>query len=785
MYGPTECTVDSTVARIRVAGRRPVIGRPVSNAKHYILDGYLQPVPVGVVGELHIGGEAVGRGYLNRPEMTAEKFIPDLFSGEPGGRLYKTGDLVRCLPDGNIECLGRADHQVKIRGFRIELGEIEAVLSEHPDLKDATVWPWEEGGRKRLAAYVVPRRNEIQSDTADLRDFLRQRLPDYMIPSAFIFMDELPLTPNRKVDRRALPAPDESQAEQLMKQYVAPTTTEETVLADIWAEVLGIKQVGVYDNFFELGGDSILSIQVIARANQAGLRLTPRKLFEAPTVAELAKEAGKAPAIQAEQGIVEGPVPLTPIMHWFFSQDLPEPHHFNQSILFEVQEALDPLFLQRALGYLLEHHDALRLRFKQRDTGWEATNAGVDGVVPFEWIDLSKVAKEDHAREIEVRAAGLQASLDLINGPLMRVAYFHLGELPDRLVIIIHHLAVDVISWRILLEDLLGAYRQLKAGESVRLPCKTTPFRDWARRLSEYALTDAVQRDLPHWRAILKRRGTPLPVDYPGGSKAESLAREIFISLTPEETDFLVEKVKGVFGTEVEEVLLTALATSVSKWSGSERIVIDLEGHGREDLFEDMDISRTVGWFTALRPVTLKVRKTDDIKSTLLSVKEQLRKTPTRGLTYGLLAYSRTLSNDLKWDHLSRESEIIFNYVGMIDKMLDKSLPVRFSEGSIGSLRSPQWKRRHSFVINGGIFQGSVRLKWSYSAGLYSSDSVKRLTEDFIGTLRDIIEECRSFDREIYTPSDFPELELDQSDIDALMSEIGSETHEGQPTRLA
>jgi len=354
-YGPTETVVGCCVYQVpegeHIEGSVP-IGRPIINTQLYILDPNLQPVPLGVPGELYIGGAGVARGYLNRPELTAKCFIPDPFTptargggqGGAGARLYKTGDLCRYLPDGNIEFLGRTDHQIKIHGFRIELGEIEAVLSQHPGVQETVALAREDTpGSKRLVAYFVSVQDPAPT-VSELRGFLKEKLPEYMIPSAFVTLDSLPLTPNGKVDRRALPAPDQSRPD-LEAEYVAPRTPEEEILASIWAQLLDVDQVGVHDSFFELGGDSILSIQVIARVNQAGLRLTPRQIFQHPTVAELAAVAGTGPTIQAEQGIMEGPLPLTPIQRWFFERRLPEPHHWNQTVLLEVPPDLINDFL--------------------------------------------------------------------------------------------------------------------------------------------------------------------------------------------------------------------------------------------------------------------------------------------------------------------------------------------------------------------------------------------------------------------------------------------------------
>jgi amino acid adenylation domain-containing protein len=363
-YGPTEATITATVYEpdFKKAENQTScvpIGRPIANTQIYILDNNLQPVPIGIVGELYIGGAGVARGYLNRPELTQEKFIPNPFGDS---KLYKTGDLARYLSDGNIEFIGRIDNQVKIRGFRIELGEIESVLNTHPHVKQAIVIAREDHpGSQRLVAYVVTNSNTL--DTKQLHSELKQKLPNYMIPSAFMLLDALPLTPNGKVDRKALPAPDKS-SQNAQIDVVSPSTSTQEILAKIWAEVLGVEQVSIYDNFFELGGDSILSIQVVTRANEAGLVLTPKQLFQHQTIADLSTVIATNTSVKAEQGVVTGTVPLTPIQHWFFEQNLPNPSHYNQSVMLEVSPDFNPKLLEQVIQQLLIHHDALRLRFE-------------------------------------------------------------------------------------------------------------------------------------------------------------------------------------------------------------------------------------------------------------------------------------------------------------------------------------------------------------------------------------------------------------------------------------
>ncbi|HEY0606761.1 MAG TPA: amino acid adenylation domain-containing protein, partial [Herpetosiphonaceae bacterium] len=482
VFGLTETAITSTLYHVpsdpTEGGKwsELPIGRPVANTQIYALDARLQPVPIGVPGELFIGGDGLARNYLNQPGQTAARFVPNPFSDVPGARLYRTGDLVRYRPDGNLEFLGRSDAQVKVRGFRVELGEVEAALGQHPGVRDAVVILRGDGpGGKQLVAYVVENqepRTENQGNSpepgsrflvlgsSELRSFLLDRLPEYMVPSAFVLLDVLPLTSHGKVDRAALPAPDTARPE-LAETFAAPQTATETLLAAIWASVLRREQIGIHDNFFALGGDSILSIQIIARANQAGLRLTPRQLFQHQTIASLAAVAGTAPEQTAEQGLVTGPVPLTPIQHWFFTQDLPERHHWNQSALFEVRQPLDGALLEQAVQQVLAHHDALRLRVERTADGWRQINPGLDATPLVQAFDLRAVPLGEQAAAITQAATQLQTSLDLHSGPLLRVGSFTLGDdQPGRLLLVVHHLAVDTVSWGILLEDLQTAYAQ-------------------------------------------------------------------------------------------------------------------------------------------------------------------------------------------------------------------------------------------------------------------------------------------------------------------------------------
>ncbi len=780
-YGPTEAVVGCCTYQVphhqHQSGSIP-IGRPIANSQLYVLNSYLQPVPTGVPGELYIGGVGLARGYLHQPDLTAEKFIPNPFSDIPGERLYKTGDLACYRPDGNLEFLGRVDHQVKIRGFRIELGEIEAVLSEHLGVQETVVIAREdEPGQKRLVAYIVPHPKTTPT-ISELRSFLKEQLPEYMLPSAFVLLKELPMTPNGKVDRRVLPAPDTARPE-LEKNFVAPHSQVEEVLAGIWRQVLGVEQVGIHDNFFELGGDSIIGIQLIAKANQAGLQLIPQQMFQYPTIAELATLAGTKQAIQVDQGPVTGPVPLTPIQCWCF-ENLSNPHHCNQAVLLEVRQAINPILLERLVQQLMEHHDALRLRFKPTASGWQQVNASPDETVPFSRLDLSALSEVEQKAALEATAAQLQTSLNLSEGPLLRVALFEMGEhKPDRLLIIVHHLAIDGVSWRILLEDLQTAYQQLSQSGAIHFPLKTTSFKYWAEQLQQYAQSTEIQQELDFWLAQ-PRQQPQLPVDYPGGANTIASTRTVSIALSVEETQALLQKVPAAYQTQINDVLLTALVQAFAQWTGVRSVLLDLEGHGREAIFQDVDLTRTVGFFTTIFPVLLDLGDNSDLKEALKAVKEQLRCVPNRGIGYGLLRY---LHRDEKVTESLRslpQAEVRFNYLGQSDQVLSESSLFGTAPESTGPDRSLQGNQSYLLDINGIVAGGQLQLNWAYSENLYQQTTIENLAQKFVDALRSLITHCQSQSAVAYAPS--IELVAALNADSVLDSTIRPETPAVEPT---
>jgi amino acid adenylation domain-containing protein/non-ribosomal peptide synthase protein (TIGR01720 family) len=1165
LYGPSEDTTYSTFALVE-KGRTealPPIGRPIANSQIYILNEYLQPVPIGVPGELHIGGDGLARGYLNRPELNQENFISNPFDDSKSTRLYKTGDLARYLSDGKIEFLGRIDRQVKIRGFRIELGEIEAVLITHPQIQASVVIDTDGiSTYKRLVAYVVPNQNKenqaanqlqslqleqwqqiwkgvydngygesveveqstyntigwkssytgnqipqdqmrqwvdstverilewqpknileigcgtgmlllqiaphclsysgtdisqaaldyikkqieqledsyldvslvrksahdfidieegqfdtiilnsvvqyfpsinylvevlqnavntlseggfifvgdvrslplletfhtatnfdrasdsltierlmryakddldrdeelvidpaffhalkqhlpqikyvqiqlkpgtyhneltkfrydvtlhvsdtvcsqvtpewlkydndslnlmaikqllldekpdvlgikhipnprLQQETTlldlirdsdgqetigqfrkisqqkkqigvdpnnlwslknelpytvqlnwsstggnacydavfvrnksgvasprvfprmevineikawsdyannplkqqsnrhlvlQLPNFLKQRLPEYMVPSAFITLDTLPLTPNGKVDRKALPAPDGEITRE--SDYVGPRTAIEQTLTNIWQKLLIKDKVSIHDNFFEIGGDSIVSIQLVFLAKNSGIQITPQQVFQNQTIAELAKIANTTNSVSAQQGIVTGIAPLTPIQHWFFSQNRQEPHHYNQSVLLRIPNIFQSELIKTAFKKILEHHDALRLRFTSQGSELKQINQDFDDDISFSMIDLSSTPKPLRVQELSRIATEFQARLNLSTGMLVQVVMFNLGIEDDaRLLIITHHLAIDGVSWRILLSDLQEIYQQLIAGQPLQLSVKTTAFIDWAEKINTYAQSEVLKQQLDYWLNQPWASITSLPLDYvcKQSDNTVSSADVVSVKLSEEETRILLGEVNEAYNTQINDILLSALVISLRQWLGNSTVLIDLEGHGREELFEDVDLSRTVGWFTNLFPVLLQLPSSDEPATAIQLVKERLQAIPGRGMSYGILRYLCEDTNIKQQLQIIPASEICFNYLGQFDQ-IQAQTGWKFADEPTGSNYNLQQIRSHLLDINCLVVEGELQIEWGYSKNIHTHATVENLAQSYIQALRSLIQHCQ------------------------------------------
>ncbi|MEB2647144.1 non-ribosomal peptide synthetase [Pseudomonas canadensis] len=757
-YGPTETVVMPLASlapeQLEEGAASVPIGSIIGDRVAYILDADLALVPQGATGELYVGGAGLAQGYHQRPGMTAERFVADPFARN-GGRLYRTGDLVRQRADGLVEYLGRIDHQVKVRGFRIELGEIETRLLEHAAVREAVVLALDSPSGKQLVAYLVS-----DAEHGALRDalkaHLKAQLPDYMVPAHLIVLDSMPLTANGKLDRRALPQPD---PEANRQTYVAPRNELESTLAAIWCAVLNVQQVGLDDNFFELGGDSILSIQVVSRARQAGIHFSPRDLFQHQTVQTLAAVATRSEQITAEQGVLTGPSGLTPIQHWFFDTEIPNRQHWNQALVLKPLQLLDPHRLEQALLAVLEHHDALRLSFCQRDAQWHAEHLAVpEGGVLMQ----AQVRDMAHCTAL---FTDTQRSLDLQHGPLLRALLVDGPEGQQRLLIAIHHLVVDGVSWRVLLEDLQNVYRQLSDGQSVSLPAKTSALRDWAARLQAYAGSESLREELSAWQDQLAGPETVLPVARPQGSLRNRDADTVSVRLDAEHTRQLLQQAPSAYRTQVNDLLLTALARVLCRWSGHASALIQLEGHGRETLFDEIDLTRSVGWFTSAYPLRLTPHagQGDSIKA----IKEQLRAVPHKGLGYGVLRY---LADDLCKQSMAAlpSAQITFNYLGQFDQSFGADALFHPLDEPAGLAHDPDAPLPNELSVDSQVYGGELVLRWTFSRERHDQQSIHELADAYLAELQSLVAHCLQDDAGGLTPSDFPLAHLTQSQLDSL-----------------
>ncbi|MGW1278684.1 amino acid adenylation domain-containing protein [Streptomyces tsukubensis] len=676
------------------------IGTPLGNMRAYVLGPALTPVPQGVIGELYVAGTCLGRGYHARPGMTAERYVANPF--EPAGeRMYRTGDLARWNTHGELECLGRSDGQVKVRGFRIDPAEVQAVCELYPGIREAVVISRKAplGGGHRLVAYVVHEGDGAVPDdgaggvgdvntlagasAAELRRFVAGRLPDYMVPAAFVTVGRMPLGPTGKLDRSALPEPEFTG-----EAYRKPRTDTEAVIVAAYTDVLGVERVGIDDDFFAVGGDSLRSIQVVARARARGLKLTTREIFECRTAARLAEAADARPdltpalAEDAAGGI--GPMPLQPVARHIFRHG-GRIDRFAMAMALELPRDIDPAGLTATLDAVLDRHDLLRARLVPGAPGDDphldirppGTVRAADHLhrIPCDgrWDETAQDTALDSARTELDEAVG---RLDPHAGTMAQFVWYAADSGTGRLIVVLHHLVVDGVSWRILMSDLAEAWQQIRTGTTPALPPTGTSARRWAQALQADALTPQREAELPYWRSLLTTPNPPLGSRLPDPAvDTMSTVDTVRIQLPADTTDALLTTLPAAYRSTPTDVLLAALALAVNQWQGTDRpLLVRLEGHGREeDLAPGADLSRTVGWFTSMHPARIDVRTTGPAcpatgtptaATAIKQVKEQLRGIPGKGIGYGLLRHLNPRTATELAPH--PEPQIGFNYLGRI-----------------------------------------------------------------------------------------------------------------------
>ncbi|KAA0920546.1 non-ribosomal peptide synthetase, partial [Streptomyces apricus] len=774
------------------------IGRPLGNMRAYVLGPGLRPVLPGVAGELYIAGE-VAAGYRGRPDLTAERFLPDLF-GPPGARMYRTGDLARWNGQGQLEYVGRGDAQVKVRGFRIEPGEVEAALAAHPAVGQAAVIAREAPatGAKQLVAYVVPAftsdkdMHDFRSgiEAADLRAHAGQHLPDFMVPSAFVLLERLPLMPNGKLDHRALPEPEFTAG-----TYRAPRTPQEQALAAVYAEVLGLDRVGVDDDFFAVGGDSIRSIQVVSRARALGLEVSPRQIFECRTVALLAEvaasDSASAPVLEEFEGGGTGSFPLLPIARYM--QELGGGYdRFSMSLLAELPAGIDAGGLAATLGAVLDRHDILRSRLSSHDgQAVEIAPAGsVDASTLIERIVCDGVWDDTWQQQAQIALDEATGRLDTAAGVVAQFVWFDPSDatVAGRLVIVLHHLVVDGVSWRILLPDLAEAWKQVRQGQAPQLAPVGTSVRRWTHALLEEAHTPARVAEMDLWRSVLQGPDPLLgsrPLDPARDTR--SALDHLRLQLPPHLTEALLTRIPAAFHGGVNDGLLAALALAVARWRRDRGVLesstlIKLEGHGREqDVVAGADLSSTVGWFTSMFPVRLDIAGFDLDEAfaggaaaggVLKAVKEQLLAVPDKGLGYGLLRY---LNEDTSAELAAHSTgQIGFNYLGRFSAadMPENLRGLGFTQ--ISEMTAPldaDMPAMSVLELNSMVIDTESGAQLDVTAGfpaaLLAPQDVRELIDLWFAALEALAHHTADPAAGGLTPSDLPLVQVSQHDIES------------------
>ncbi|MGW4980233.1 non-ribosomal peptide synthase/polyketide synthase [Streptomyces mirabilis] len=761
LYGPTEATVDALVGRVRDSAS-PVVGRPVHHSRAYVLDTALRPVPPGVTGELYLSGPGLARGYLGRPELTAERFVADPYAVAPGARMYRTGDLARWTEDGQLEFAGRTDDQVKIRGYRVELAEIEAALDTHPGVAQTVVVAREHRpGVRQLIAYAVVRDGGT-GDGATLRAHTAAVLPDYMVPAAVVVLDRLPLMSNGKLDRAALPAPDFTAA----GGGRAPENDTERALRDLFADALGLpaEALGTDDDFFSFGGDSIIAMQLVARARSGGLRVTPRQVFQHRTVAALAAVA--VPLGTDERHAVHddgtGTVPLTPIMHALLERGGPIAAYHQAALLRTPADLTEPGLLA-VLKALADRHDMLRARLVRDPERTLRVPPAQDTDVSA-WLTRADVRGADEAglrAAISRHAETARAGLDPDSGAMVRAVWFDAGPgHPGRLLILVHHLVIDGVSWRVLLPDLATTWAAVRDGRTAELAPVELSFARWSRLLGTRATDPAAEDELPWWTSALAE-GADLPLARPLDPARDTVATTRYLSLTlpADLTGPLLSRVPAAFGATVNDVLLTAFVLAVGDWRartlGTQRpggpVLVDVEGHGREEaLAGDADLSRTVGWFTSVVPVRLDPGDADPagafaggpaLDAALARIRDHLTALPTAGIGHGLLRHLNPGTGPL----LAQlgEPQIEFNYMGRFDHPAAADWSYATEDDAADLDADPGMPMSHALTLNALTEDRpegpELGAHWAYAAELLTEDQVRDLARTWFRALEAVV----------------------------------------------
>jgi len=772
IYGPTECCVDSLAFTITsqadLENRTSTvpIGQPLGDCMAYILDDAGHPVPPGIDGELCLSGSGLFRGYVNQAQLTNNVRCPNPFASPRNntgyGFLYRTGDICHQRTDGSIVFVRRKDDQVKIRGYRIELGEIENQLQTHPDLTHAAVIARKSSlGTQEICAFI---QTEHNPDIADLHSYLKDRLPDYMIPAHFFQMEHIPLNASGKTDRKALAVHGEDQGNRLNEQthFLPPQTQEQQLLCEVIGSVLGRDKISIRDNFFYLGGDSIKALQVVARIHQKGYLLEVRNLFEHPTIQDLARDlkAIQTAHHQAVPLCVGDRVPLSAIQHWFF-ENYPDPSlHFNQSVLLHARQRLDETCLKQALEDILYHHDAFRLKYRHQDGKY------------IQYVDHPtfgfSIAESDET-DLPALSEQAQKSVDLHDTTLQAVLLRHGDQ--DRLFITAHHLIVDAVSWRTVLAELEQAYHARQQNKQPDLPTPPVSFAQWAQGVEDFA-NQGVLDQLPYWQGIDKKSRLSLPRDVNASSCTHADCDILSTQLDKEMTNQLLGNAHQTYNSRIDDFLLCALARSLACLNPEYPQAVMLESHGREALPNGLSVGNNVGWLTSLYPVLLE-KGDKDPGHHLKQMKETLRAVPQKGIGYGILRYLSTPPTHHNID-LKARPEISFNYLGQLDDFDQTDGLFVFASDDTAPNIAPDAPQPFIIEVIAFASQGHLHIKFGYSTRHYQRDTIATLIARYQGELKGLIQHALNQPYRELTPSDIDYDGFTQAELDHFLNALQS-----------
>ena len=727
-YGPTECTVATAVYRVK--GTEPIIpiGKPMPNSKMYILNNDLQLLPVGVKGQICVGGIGVSRGYLHNSSLTANRFVLHPLTNE---RIYLTGDIGVYNAEGYIIFLGRNDDQIKINGYRIEISEIESVLIRHENISHVKIDVWEQNNRKDLIAYLIAVDNMTEHN---VKDYLSHFLPPYMIPQHFLFIEAFPYTINGKIDLKALRRLYLEFREQRIEMASDTATETELMLKRRWEEIFGRKDIGFNDSFFSLGGDSIKAIQLVALLRKEGLNLTAKHIFHNPTISMLAPLITKQMKA-ASQELVSGPVHLTPMQLRFLRNPGEEELSFNFSFLLTAKESLDAGLIKLAFEKLMDHHDALRIRYRNGINGVEQYNEEGDCQLDLPCYTVD--GGENPMKEVYKRAMELHNSLGVHDWPLLRPALFIAGK-SQHLLVTISHLVIDVVSWRILLEDLTALYRQLKKGDALRLPLKTASFKDWSGSLSAYSRSQELLQEFAYWKEICLADTERIARDFQDEVRTGFPTEKVSLTLAAERTSFLLSGSPDEQKAEPVDLLLAALGLSAYKVFQTGSLMVEMEGHGRTYAPEDIDIVRTVGWFTNTYPLLIQVNRPTDLGHEVNRISAARKTVPMNGIGYNILRYLS--QNEDITSALDVPFQITFNYLGTFKSAYEETLfSIDYGFDAKPSLKAFQTGAK-DFDIIAVITDGVLQLDICYDSGHFARQSMEHWITAYQDTLEQLVD---------------------------------------------